>query len=176
VAERRLPLLIARDAGRAADDAVIVLGLLDLVACGAWTLRRAGLLRSRWQMQRLGPPPAEDRALTALDRGLEAAPREKGAVPVAALGWWMVHYGIGATRVRDAAREDLAAQRFAPRTDGVPARPDRHADDVEVALGGLPATREERDFVTQLLKARDQPRGPVDDVQARPSAGLGGAF
>jgi hypothetical protein len=159
VADRRLPLLIQRDGGRAADDAVIVLGLLDLAAAGVWSLRRAGL-RRRWRMERLGAPPADDRALTALDVGLRGAPTEDGAVPVMALGWWMRHWGIGATRVRDAAREDLAAQRFAPR-DELPPRPPRDADDVEVALGGFPATGDERDFARRVLKARDTPGGIV---------------
>ena len=113
-------------------------------------------------MQRLGSPPPDDRALTALDHGLQGAPTEDGYVPIQALGWWMRHYGIGATRVRDAAREDLAARRYAFHLpNDTPPRPDRHADDVEVALGGFPATRDEREFVTQLLKAREKPSGPV---------------
>lgn len=159
MAGERLPLLVQRDGGHAADDAVIVLGLLDLAAIGAWSLRRAGL-RRRWRMERLGAPPAENRALTALDAGLRTAPTEDGAVPVTALGWWMRHWGIGATRVRDAARKDLAAQRFPPRGE-LPPRPGRDADDIEVALGGFPATGDERDFARRVLKARDTPGGLV---------------
>jgi hypothetical protein len=174
VAEQRLPLLIERDGGRAADDAVIVLGLLDLAASGAWSLRRTGL-RRRWQMRRLGSPPPDDHALTALDVALKPAPTENGAVPIAALGWWMKHAGVAATRVRDAARDDLEARR-APAHDALPPRPGRHAEDVDVALGGFPATGDEYDFVTRLLRARDKPTGPVDDVQARPSAGLGSSL
>jgi len=182
VAERRLPLLIQRDAGHAADDAVIVLGLLDLVACGAWSLRRAGL-RRRWRMQRLGPPPADDQALTALDHGLQGAPTEGDVVPLAALGWWMRHWRVGATRVRDAAREDLAAQRFAPRDTGaLPPRPGRKADDVEVALGGFPASSDDYDFANRLLRARDDPGGLVgpsangDNTAAAMRYGIGAGF
>jgi hypothetical protein len=144
---------------------VIVLGLLDLVETGAWTLGRAGL-RRRWRMGRLGSPRPDDRALTALDKGLQGAPTEDGYVPVAAVGWWMRHWGVGATKVRDAAREDLAARRFALRLPrDTPLRPDRDADDVEVALGGFSVSRDQRDFVTRLLKARDRPTGPVPEHQ-----------
>ena len=168
----RLTLLVARDGHHAADDAVIALGLLDLVACGAWSRRRHGW-RRRWRMQRLGSPPPDDRGLTALDRGLEGVPAEAGYVPVQALGWWMRHYAIGATRVRDAAREDLAARRFRVHVPDDAKRPDRHADDVAVALGGFPSTSAERDFVTQLLRARDRPTGLVTDDQASRTTGLG---
>jgi hypothetical protein len=142
-----------------------VLGLLDLVEVGAWSLRRAGL-RRRWQMERLGSPPSDDRALAVLDAGLKGAPTEKGVVPIAALGWWMRRWAVGPTRIRDAARQQLAAQRFAPRTAALPPKPGRDAEDVVIALGGLPATRSEADFVARLLKARDNPGGLVTDDHA----------
>lgn len=155
--EPRLALLVARDGGRAHDDAVIVLGLLDLVAGGAWRMEKGGL-RRRWRLRRVTAPRHGGRALTVLDDGLTGAPQEGGVVPVQALGWWMRHYGIGATRVRRAALEDP------PASGEPPPAPDRRASDLDVALGGFAVTDAERDFAAKLLKARDRPTGLVGDA------------
>jgi hypothetical protein len=132
-------------------------------------------------MERLGSPPPDDAALSALDAGLKGAPTEDGKVPIAALGWWMRHWLVGPTRVRDAARADLAARRFALRLPpDIPERPGPDAEELEIALGGFPVTRDEHDFVTRLLRARDNPGGPVpdhdmngDNIRAATTYGLG---